>query len=85
MKRMKMESIDMVQKNIERIGELFPNVITEMEGDDGRLKKGINFELLKQELQDYVVDGEEHYEFVGWEKSAIVESNMKIQDPSAMY
>jgi adenine-specific DNA-methyltransferase len=80
MKRMKMESIDMVQKNIERIGELFPNVITEMEGDDGRLKKGINFELLKQELQDYVVDGEEHYEFT-WvgKKSAIVESNMKIR------
>jgi len=80
MKRMKMESIDMVQKNIERIGELFPNVITEMEGDDGRLKKGINFELLKQELQDYVVDGEEHYEFT-WvgKKSAIVESNMKTR------
>ena len=51
-----------------------------MEGDDGRLKKCINFELLKQELQDYVVDGEEHYEFT-WvgKKSAIVESNMKIR------
>ena len=46
--------------------ELFPNVITGNGGRRRQAQKGINFELLKQELQDYVVDGEEHYEFTGW-------------------
>ena len=34
----------MTEKNIEKIGALFPNVITEMKSEDGKLKKGINFE-----------------------------------------
>ncbi len=80
MKRAKMESIDMTKENIEKIGALFPNVITEMKGDDGKLKKGINFELLKQELMDDVVDGEECYDFT-WvgKKAAIVEGNTPIR------
>lgn len=75
-----MESIDMTQKNIERIGALFPNVITEMRDEDGKLKKGINFELLKQELSGEVIDGEECYDFT-WvgKKAAIVEGNTPIK------
>ena len=30
MKRMRMESVDMTAQNIEKIGALFPNCITEM-------------------------------------------------------
>lgn len=80
MERLKMESIDMTQKNIEMIGALFPNVITEMRDEDGNLKKGINFELLKQELSNDVVDGEECYDFT-WvgKKAAIVEGNTPIR------
>jgi len=70
----------MTQKNIERIGALFPNVITEMRDEDGKLKKGINFELLKQELSGEVIDGEECYDFT-WvgKKAAIVEGNTPIK------
>lgn len=80
MEKLKMESIDLTQKNIEKIGDLFPNVITEMKDENGNLKKGINFELLKQELAHDVVDGEECYDFT-WvgKKAAIVESNTPIQ------
>ncbi len=45
-----MESIDLTSSNIEKIEALFPRVITEMKDENGRMKKGINFELLKQEL-----------------------------------
>ena len=41
MDKLKMQSIDMVEKNIGKIGALFPNVITEMKGEDGKLKKSI--------------------------------------------
>jgi adenine-specific DNA-methyltransferase len=75
-----MESVDMTQTNIERIGALFPNVITEMRDEDGKLIKGINFELLKQELSGEVIDGEECYDFT-WvgKKAAIVEGNTPIR------
>ena len=32
MDKMRMESIDMTEQNIEKIGALFPNCITEMKG-----------------------------------------------------
>lgn len=80
MEKLKMESVDMTQTNIERIGALFPNVITEMRDEDGKLIKGINFELLKQELSGEVIDGEECYDFT-WvgKKAAIVEGNTPIR------
>src|SRR5665648_491319 len=75
-----MESIDMTQKNIEKIGVIFPNVITEMREEDGKLKKSINFELLKQELFGEVIEGEECYNFT-WvgKKASIIESNTPIR------
>nr|WP_246593762.1 site-specific DNA-methyltransferase [Evansella tamaricis] len=59
---------------------LFPNVITEMKDENGNLKKGINFELLKQELSDDVIDGDENYDFT-WvgKKASIVEGNTPIR------
>lgn len=80
MERLKMESIDMTQKNMDRIEALFPNVITEMRDESGNLKKGINFELLKQELSGDVIEGEECYDFT-WvgKKAAIVEGNTPIR------
>ena len=39
-----MESVDMTADNIEKIGALFPNCITETKDENGKLKKAINFE-----------------------------------------
>jgi adenine-specific DNA-methyltransferase len=58
-----MESVDMTAQNIEKIGELFPNCITEAKGEDGKLKRAINFDLLRQMLSGDVVEGDEAYEF----------------------
>lgn len=58
MDKMKLEAPDMVARNIEKIGVLFPAAITEMQGEDGQIKKGINFEVLKQLLSRDVVDVE---------------------------
>lgn len=60
---MKFETPDMTAENIDRIAELFPNCITEMRDESGKLKRGINFEMLKQMLSPDVVDGDECYEF----------------------
>lgn len=80
MDKMRMESVDMVSENIEKIGALFPNCITEAEGPDGKLKKAINFDLLRQMLSDDVAAGSEAYEFT-WvgKKASIVEANRSIR------
>lgn len=80
MDKMRMESVNMTAQNIEKIGALFPNCITETKGENGKLKKAINFELLKQMLSEDVIDGDEAYEFT-WvgKKAAIVEANKPIR------
>ena len=80
MEKMRMESVDMTASNIEKIGKLFPNCITEAADENGKLKKAINFELLKQMLSDDVIDGDEAYEFT-WvgKKASIVEANKPIR------
>ena len=61
--KMKFETPDMTAENIEKIAELFPNCVTEMRDENGKIKHGINFEMLKQMLSPDVVDGDECYEF----------------------
>ena len=80
MDKMKLESPDMTAQNIDRIAALFPNCVTEMPDENGKIKRAINFELLKQMLSPDVVDGDEAYEFT-WvgKKAAIVEANKPIR------
>lgn len=77
---MKLETPDLTAQNIEKIGALFPNCVTEMQDEKGKIKRGINFELLRQMLSPDVVEGDEAYEFT-WvgKKAAIVEANKPIR------
>lgn len=80
MDKMRMESVDMTAQNIEKIGALFPNCITETVDENGKPKKAINFDLLRQMLSGDVIEGDEAYEFT-WvgKKAAIVEANKPIR------
>lgn len=80
MEKMKMESVDMTAQNVEKIGELFPNCITETVDENGNPKKAINFKILEQMLSEDVIDGDEAYEFT-WvgKKASIVEANKPIR------
>lgn len=80
MDKLRMETPDLTQANIEKLAALFPACITEARGEDGKLKKAVNFELLRQLLSDEVLAGDEAYEFT-WvgKKAAIVEANRPIR------
>lgn len=80
MEKLKMETPDWTSENIEKIGELFPNCITETKDEDGNLRKAINFDVLKQMLSKDVVQGNEAYEFT-WvgKKASMVEANKPIR------
>lgn len=76
MDKMRMETPDLTTSNVEKIGALFPNCITETTDENGKLKKAINFDSLRQMLSDEAVEGDEVYEFT-WvgKKASIVEAN----------
>lgn len=76
MDKMKMSTPYFTRINIEKIAEIFPNVVTEAKDEQGNLVHKIDFEKLKQELSPDVIDGDEGYDFT-WvgKKSAMVEAN----------
>ncbi len=86
MEKMRMESVDMAQNNVDKIAALFPNCITEALDEEKSTpekkvyKKVINFDMLRQMLSEEVLDGDEAYEFT-WvgKKEAIVEANKPIR------
>lgn len=80
MEKLKMESVNLTEQNIEKIGKLFPNVITETKDENGKLKKSINFGLLQQVLSEDLIDGDESYEFT-WvgKKQSIIDGNKPIR------
>lgn len=76
MKKLGMHTANIVCENILKIKELFPNCIKEFKDSNGELKFGIDFEMLKQELSDEIIESDEKYEF-NWpgKKNAILISN----------
>ena len=80
MDKLRMETPDLTQCNIEKLATLFPSCITEGRDENGNLKKMVNFELLQQMLSDVILEGDEAYEFT-WvgKKAAIVEANRPIR------
>jgi len=85
MDNLKMHTPNKVDENVEKIGALFPNAITEtIKGynDDGSpiIERVIDFDILKQELSNVVVEGnEERYQFT-WpdKKKSILLANAPI-------
>ena len=64
MKKMNMQTTSIVDENIKRIGELFPNCLTERLNDEGKPEVAIDFDQLRQELSKDIVEGsEERYQF----------------------
>ena len=79
MDNLKMHSLDGVQRNIDLIGKIFPNAITEVKRN-GKVEHAIDFDVLRQELSDSIVEGrEERYQF-SWpdKKKAILAANAPI-------
>ena len=75
MDKIKMTTPDGVTENIKKLAALFPAAVTEMRGEDGTLRKGIDFEKLRQLLSRDIVEGGERYEF-SWvgKKAAMAEA-----------
>ncbi len=80
MKKLPMKTPDLTQVNIEKIALLFPNVITEKEDEEGNIVKGIDFDLLKQELSKEIVEDTTERYRLDWpgKKRSLLKANTPI-------
>ncbi|MDC3418615.1 site-specific DNA-methyltransferase [Aquibacillus salsiterrae] len=80
MHKLLMKSVDITEKNIENIAQLFPNVITETKDDRGKVERAIDFDLLRQELSSNLVEGDKERYQLNWpgKKEAIINANTPI-------
>jgi adenine-specific DNA-methyltransferase len=80
MDKLKMKTSDLTDENIGKIAELFPNVITEKEGDDGRIVRAIDFNLLRQELSKELVEDDNERYRLDWpgKKASLLKANTPI-------
>ena len=63
MERLPKCSKNIVNENIEKIRSLFPNAVTETEGEDGKIRLGVDFDVLRQELSNAVIEeGKRRYQ-----------------------
>lgn len=73
MERLKLQTTDIAERNIELLGQMFPNCLTEAKNDKGEVVRAIDFDKLRQELSCEVVEGaEERYQFTWPDKRAAI-------------
>lgn len=77
-----MSTPDLTGDNTRKIEKLFPNVITEREDENGNIQKGVDFNKLKQELSNVLVEGGEERYRLDWpgKKESILKANTPITD-----
>ena len=80
MEKLKMHSPNLTEGNIARIREMFPGCVTEAEGEDGSVKLAVDFDLLRQELSDVIVEGPQERYHLNWpgKREALLAANAPI-------
>jgi adenine-specific DNA-methyltransferase len=73
-------SPNLTQDNIARIRELFPHCVTEIMGEDGEVKLGVDFDQLRQELSGSLVEGAQERYQLNWpgKRAALLNANTPI-------
>lgn len=63
MEKIELGTPDGTMENIERLAELFPQVVTEVQGEDGSVERAVDFDALRDLLGDVAEEGRERYQF----------------------
>lgn len=80
MEKLKMHSPNLTQDNIARIRDLFPGCVTEAKGEDGSVKLVVDFDQLRQELSESIVEGPQERYHLNWpgKREALLTANAPI-------
>lgn len=80
MEKLKMQTVNKADENFKKLSELFPNAVTETVNEEGEVIRAIDKDILMQEINTKVVEGqEERYQFT-WpdKKKAVLLANAPI-------
>lgn len=80
MEKLKMHSPNLTQDNIVHIRDLFPGCVTEAKGKDGSVKLAVDFDQLRQELAESIVEGPQERYHLNWpgKREALLAANAPI-------
>lgn len=81
MDKLKMHSPDLSQENIAKIRDLFPGCVTEARDEaTGAVRLAVDFDQLRQELSDHIVDGPQERYRLEWpgKRAALALANAPI-------
>ena len=75
-----MHSPNLTDENIEKIRHLFPGCVTEAEDENGKLCLAVDFDQLRQELSDHIVEGSQERYHLNWpgKREALLTANAPI-------
>lgn len=75
-----MKTPNFTDENIAKIAEIFPNCVTEIQDEKGNLIRGIDFDLLRQELSANIVEGQKERYQINWpgKREALIKANEPI-------
>lgn len=81
MEKLKLHTPDITAENIEKLAALFPNCVTEAQDEKtGQIKRAIDFDQLRQELSDHIVEGPRERYHLDWpgKREALLAANAPI-------
>jgi adenine-specific DNA-methyltransferase len=80
MEKLRPHSPSLTERNVDKIAELFPAVITETRDPDGSLVRAVDFDLLRQELSGHLVEGPRERYQLDWpgKRKALLTANAPV-------
>ncbi len=80
MEKLKLHTPDLTEGNVEKLAAIFPNCVTEGRDEQGRLRRVVDFDLLRQELSTSVVEGPRERYHLDWpgKREALLAANAPI-------
>lgn len=63
MDRIELSTPDLTEENIQKLGELFPQVLTEVQDEAGEVRQAVDFDALRDLLGDVAEGQRERYQF----------------------
>lgn len=80
MEKLKMHSPNLTDENVAKIRDLFPACVTEAKDEQGNVRLAVDFDQLRQELSDYIVEGPQERYRLDWpgKREALFNANSPI-------
>ncbi|ESQ87918.1 DNA methyltransferase [Asticcacaulis sp. AC460] len=80
MDKLKMHTPDVTQDNIGKIRDLFPSCVTEAADETGKVRLAVDFDQLRQELSDQIVEGGQERYRLDWpgKREAVLAANSPV-------